>query len=439
MNNDHISGRNATELVQNIEKAIREGSLHAEEPMPTVRQLAKQLGLSPGTVASAFKTLRQRGQIRTNGRNGTFISTSSVPPSRNPPRLRPGLIDLASGSPDPTLLPDLTPILHRFEGPSRLYPDEPVLDSLAAIARVRLNSDEIPVGSLTIVAGALDGVERALQAHLRPGDRVGVEDPGYPPLFTLLAALGLQAVGLHIDQFGILPEDLSKKLSGSLQAIIVTPRAQNPMGCAFSANRASALRDLLQLHPRVLLVEDDHAGEIAGAALRTLCAAGNEHWVHIRSVSKSLGPDLRLAVLTGDEVSVSRIEHRRSLGAGWVPFLIQTIVAQLWEDPATDEVLTHAREVYALRRDALKKALSKFGLTSYGLSGLNIWVPVTDEHAALASLDEAGFAASAGQRYRIAAEPAIRINIARLDTKLVDKVAGAVITSASGLGQSYQP
>src|SRR6202034_4735670 len=129
----------------------------------------------------------------------------------------------------------------------------------------------------------------------------------------------------------------------------------------------------------------------------------------------SLGPDLRLAVLAGDEATVARVAGRQALGTGWVSYHLQELVADLWADPAVARGLRHAAGVYARRGEALRSALRRHGITATGRSGFTCWVPVSDEDGVASSLAAAGWAVAPGQRFRIAAPPGVRISCARLE------------------------
>ena len=244
------------------------------------------------------------------------------------------------------LLPALEPALHALDAPHRIYGHEPVLPELAAVAGAALAADGIPVGRLCAVNGALDGIERVLATHLSPGDAVAVEDPGWPGVHDLARTLGLRLAGVAVDARGMLPRSLEAAQRAGARAVVLTPRGHNPCGAAMDAARARDLRAVLS--DACWSIEDDHLGPVAGTPWHTLVEPGRERWAAVRSVSKWLGPDLRLAVVAGDEATLARVEGRQSLGPGWVSGIVQRLVARLWSDAAV--MAGVARAVGGVRR-----------------------------------------------------------------------------------------
>jgi DNA-binding transcriptional MocR family regulator len=418
-------GRSASEIAADVETAVRDGRLHPGEALPPVRALAMELGVSPATVASAYRDLRLKGIARGHRRAGTRI-TSSPPTAPRPPMTVPaGARNLLSGSPDPLLLPPLPGIWGSASAAisPRLYGNPPVSPRLAAVASSRLYADGIDTANLAVVSGALDGVERILATSLRPGDRVAVEDPGYPPLFDLLTAMDLEPEPMSVDESGVRPEALAAAITVGSRAAVFVPRAQSPTGAVWDSERAGELTSVLANAPHLLVIEDDHAGEVAGAPALSV-ASGRPHWAAIRSVSKSLGPDLRLALMAGDAATIARIEGGQALGAGWVSYLLQDTVAELWQDPAVGQLLRRAAGAYANRREYLISALASLGIPANGKSGLAVWVPVADEIGTTSALLDRGWAVAPGERFRIASAPGIRIGIATLTAVEIEQLAG---------------
>ncbi|MGH9067822.1 MAG: aminotransferase class I/II-fold pyridoxal phosphate-dependent enzyme, partial [Acidimicrobiales bacterium] len=308
-------------------------------------------------------------------------------------------------------------------GASRPYGRPAVLAALAEAAERRLAADGIDPTHLAVVHGALDGVERSLSAWLRPGQTVAVEDPAYAAVLDLLAAMGLEPVPVAVDAEGMVPAALERALAGDVAALVATPRAHNPTGAAWTDARAAGLAEILAGRPDVLVVEDDHAGQAAGVEARTL-TTDRERWASVRSVSKTLGPDLRLAVLAGDGATVARVEGRQALGPGWVSYLVQALVARLWAEPGTSALLERAARTYGARRQALVDELALVGVEAPAPSGLNVWVPVREEHPVVSGLLERGWAVAPGERFRIASPPGIRITTATLTADESRRLAG---------------
>ena len=421
-----LTGTTTSGIAAGVEAAIREGRLAPGATLPPIRTLATELRVSPMTVASAYRELRRRGLVVASGRRGTRVSHRPPLPVRTRIFVPPGARDLASGNPDPALLPALADGLAHLDTTPRLYLEEGKLPELVELAAAQLAADGITTPTLAFVAGALDGVERVLQAHLRPGDTVAVEDPGFVRAYDLLRPLGLYLEPFGLDEFGPRPDELEQALARGARAVILTPRAQNPTGAALDEHRAAELRGLLADHEHALVIEDDHAAGVAGTPALSVAGPELPNWATIRSVSKSLGPDLRLAVMAGDTTTLARVEGRQLIGTGWVSRILQQIVAFFWSDPAARKQLADAERTYAKRRSRLLEALSGHGVDAEGRSGLNIYVPVVDEAAAVAALLQRGWAVAGLERWRLNSPPAIRITTATLEPGEADRLAADV-------------
>jgi DNA-binding transcriptional MocR family regulator len=431
----YIGGQSAVNIARSIEAAVSAGKIEAGEQVPTVRELAKRLGVSGATVAAAYRILHGRGVTIAEGRRGTRIrpSTPATPVPPPPPR---GVRNLAGGNPDRELLPDLRRHLRALRVPRRGYGEELNDRQLVTMARRQFRDDGVPAKHIAIVSGALDGIERVLREQTRPGDRVLVEDPCFAGVLDLIAALALVPVPIAVDDEGMLPAALARALRSGAQAIIVTPRAQNPTGAAMTRSRARRLRAILSNRPELLLIEDDHAGRVAGAPYVTLVESSRARFAVLRSVSKPLGPDLRLALLAGDAQTVLALERRQTIGIRWVSHILQTLVAALLRDRVVQRQLAVAEKTYAARRQGFLRALAAHGINAHGKSGLNVWIPVADESAVIQSLFQAGWAVHAGESYRVASGPAIRVTIASLTPADAKRLARDVAASIAIRGRS---
>lgn len=393
---------------------MSDGALAPGAALPPVRRLADELGVSPGTVATAYKELRRRGIVVTRGRGGTVVAPAPAVASRRPPRVPEGLRDLAGGQPDPRLLPGLVPPVRLSPG-TRPHRSAPRLERLEDSVRDWMRADGVPVEHVTFAYGALDLIGRLLSVELRPGDAVAMEDPGYHHLLDLVAALGLRSVPVAVDDEGMRPEALRGALRAGARAVVCSPRAQNPYGGRFTAERRDALAEVVRGEPDVLVVEDDHASGISGVPLETLSSAGLPRWAHVRSVSKFLGTDLRWAGAACDPVTLARHDGRLLLTSGWVSHLLQETVLGLMGDDATRACVERAQETYALRRGALVRELAARGISAHAVSGINVWVPVRDESAVVNGLRSCGWWVAAGARFRLSSGPGVRITVAELE------------------------
>lgn len=423
----------ASSLVADIEARIADGVLLPGERLEPVRAVAESLGMAPNTVAAAYRTLGERGFLIGKGRRGTFVAPRPPVLVAAEQPVPAGLINLASGNPDLALLPEISTALTTMSAEHVLYGTPAMEPELAALFARNLAEDSVDPSHLAIVGGALDGIERVLNANLRPGDMVAVEDPGYAAVRELVAAMRLRAVPVAMDHRGPVPASVEVAIRAGVAALIVTPRAQNPTGAALDAERAAELSALLAEAPEVLVIEDDHAGDVAGWDYHGVVPESAGRWAMVRSVAKSLGPDFRLAVLAADETTVRRVSGRQALGVGWVSHLLQRAVVEVVSDPVLPALLSRAASVYARRREAFIAPLNAAGLNVRSRSGLNVWVPVDDEAHVMAGMQQQGFAVRSGSRFRHHARPGVRVSTGGSDIETLHAAATALLATAGSI------
>ena len=166
-----------------------------------------------------------------------------------------------------------------------------------------------------------------------------------------------------------------------------------------------------------------------------------EQVLHIRSFSKSFGPDLRIAALSGPPQLLSPVRHTRALGQGWTSRLLQHLLVTLLESPAALGQVARARAEYARRRELVVQRLAERGIEVGGTDGINIWVPVRDEAAAVLRLASQGIAVTPGSPFSVDRRARERGHI-RVTTGLIDhdqvRIADLIADAADASAWSAQ-
>jgi DNA-binding transcriptional MocR family regulator len=274
---------------------------------------------------------------------------------------------------------------------------------------------------------------RTVAAHLRFGDRVAVEQPAFPPLLDLLDAAGVAPVPVRIDERGPVPGELASAVRAGVRAVFLQPRAQNPTGASLTPDRLAELAAVLQAGD-ALLVEDDSAGPIATTPALSLGSALPERTLHVRSYSKSHGPDLRLAAIGGPAALVDPLVERRFLGQGWTSRLLQALLVDLLTHAPSLHAVARARRTYARRRTTVAGELARLGVDVWRGDGINMWLPVRDEAAALLLLATRGIGAAPGGPFQLGSSdrPHLRVTVGLVASGHREVAAALADAAAAG-------
>jgi DNA-binding transcriptional MocR family regulator len=332
------------------------------------------------------------------------------------------------------LLPDLGPVVAKVSKQSLTssYLDNPVLPDLEARL---LDGWPFRAEALTVVDGAMDALDRVAQVVVRLGDRVIVEHPTFPPLLDLLDELGAEVIGVDVDAEGPVVAQFVEALRMRPVAAFIQPRAHNPTGVTTTKRRMKALADELA-RSSVIVVEDDHSGDIATGKLVSVGSWLPQRTVHIRSYSKSHGPDLRLAAVGGAGDVVTAVANRRLLGPGWSSRILQAVLLEMLDHTPTLTAVASARLEYQRRRQLVTDVLESRNVAVTGSDGINLWMTVGDERSALVTLAAQGIGAAPGEPFQVRRDaPHLRVTVGLIENDH-ERIAHQLAEAA---GNSHAP
>ncbi len=423
----------ASGIAMSVGSLVSSGRIEPGQKLPTIRSLAAFLGVSPNTVSEAWRILRAHSVITTDRRRGTTVRSTRGNLDgrywRVPVTSGVFEIDLSTGTPDASLLPDLATAL------GRLHIDLPVSSYLAAPVVPELEEElrrrwPFEPEAVTIVDGAQDGLDRVVSSLIHVGDAVLVEDPSFPPLIDMLEFAGARLIPIPVDNDGIDPEAVEAHLDDRPVALFIQPRAHNPTGACLTEERAAAIAAALADRP-ITVIEDDHSGSVSGTTVVSIGSHLPDQVIRIRSFSKSHGPDLRIAAMAGAGQPIRTIVNRRRLGPAWTSRLIQHLLVSMLTDPESESQVAAAEVEYTRRRDALSRSLASRDIIAAPGRGLNLWVPVTDDQTAVWALAAHGIGVAPGEPFTIEHPdvPHIRVTSGILDDDF-DRVADLIATAA---------
>jgi GntR family transcriptional regulator / MocR family aminotransferase len=357
--------------------AITDGLLTPGDRIPAARALAKELGLARGTIDTAYSLLTAEGYIQSLGQAGTIVAPGITIRATHPHTERPAagasIRHKAPVLPFQLALPALDAFPRKIWAqigarcvratriPDMANPSDYGLESLrSAIAtylQVARGITCLP-SQVFVTSGYRSTLALIAHALLKPGDRVLVEDPGYPPTRHLLEQLQIQVAAVPMDQDGMrVTEGLSNAIDA--QAAVVTPAHHAPLSVSLSLPRRLELLEWAT-RQQAWIVEDDYDGEYRYIsrplpALKSLDRDGRV--LYAGTFSKVLFPGIRLAYLVVPEAQVERFEQTSQIVLGGCPELTQAIVATFMTEGHFARHIQRMRKLYGERRQATARGL----------------------------------------------------------------------------------
>lgn len=442
------------QLRQALEHEIATGAVDPQLPLPSSRELARELGVSRNTVNSAYAELEAEGFVQAEARRGLFVNremleeaargrqalgSTPVDWSRHVnPRPDVGMPEIAkvrdwnlhpypfvAGQVDASSFPRLAwsrALREALEPPHLHYSlrdgiDEDDPELLEQLCKHVLpgRGIEADPSQVLVTLGSQQGLDLLAHTLLRPGSTVAVEDPGYPDARHIVTRAGARLKYLPVDGAGVVPPQSFEGVS----LIVLTPSHHSPTNVTLSAARRRQLLALAELNDS-LIVEDDYDSEFRyqGSPTPALKAMpANERVIYLGTFSKFLAPGLRLGYMVAAPELIAELRNQRRYRVRHPSGHTQRAMALLIASGQYHRTIRRRRTHLARSWNALRHALDTHlqWEVSPPPGGVSIWVPAPAEidcvrlaHAAL----ERGVVVERGDIYF--ADPASNRNHLRL-------------------------
>ncbi len=404
------------QIAERLRAEIEAGRLTPGSRLPSVRELAQDLGVNLVTVVSAYRELIQAGLASGHVGRGTFVRPTEAPPERREVSreevareaggrwgpaavlqsratmlfrpLNKDVVRLNSGVPSADFFPmaafrrALEAVLRREGNAALQYqPMEgngPLREAIAAYLEGR--GTPVRPEDVLICSGAVSGVHIAARFLTMPGDVLLTENPVYSGFLSALESLGVKLVGIPVDDEGM-RVDMAERLIRQYRpkAIYTIPTYNNPTGVCLSLDRRRALLALSR-REGIPIIEEDYANEIGftGPPPTTLKAMdGAGQIIHVKSFAKLVFPSIRIAAIAAP---ASMIRGLLGVKEGIDPYasgLNQLVLHELLQRPEFSRHVEGLAGRYRPRYEAMRGALRQWAgrhLTWIEpKGGVNVW------------------------------------------------------------------
>jgi Transcriptional regulators containing a DNA-binding HTH domain and an aminotransferase domain (MocR family) and their eukaryotic orthologs len=400
------------QIVNQIREYIRSGILPVGSRLPTVREMAREYGLTRLTVHTAYAELQVEGLVEAVVGRGTFVAAhppiptsffspvETATPTRSSPSWlsqgmladmmrmeeQPDLLSFAQAIPAPETYP-----LYDLSRSLRCVLDDPTALSYSStlgelslreeVAHVLLDRGIVTSPDLVMItAGAQQAIDLALRAFVLPDSVVLVEEPTYVGMLELAAQRGQRIMSVTCDEQGILPEALEAACKHYHPRLLyLIPTFHNPTGRSLSAERRQALLRLAHIYD-FLIFEDDVAGMLAYDDLPILAMKASdpdERVIYATSFSKMLLPGIRLGAIVAAEKHLFPLLTAKRTSDLFCSPLLQLALADYLHHHHLSAHLQRVRPIYRARRDASLSALQRHlpeCTWTIPSGGFNLWV-----------------------------------------------------------------
>ena len=335
-----------------LERDVRSGMLITGSQLPTHRELARTLGITPVTVTRAYAEAARRGLVESSTGRGTFVRTVR----RDVAVVEE--IDLATNTVNVPIPPPTPAVLQRagtmlVQG---LYATGAGTERHRAAGAAWVGRRTDP-SRVVVTAGTQHALFLALAATTKPGDTLLVESLTYHGAKAAAALLHLKLEALPLDRYGILPDALERAARGRTAKVLYTiPTLHNPTATIVPEKRRREIAAVAERHG-LTIVEDDVNGFLLDKTPPPLAAFAPERTIFITGLGKAIAAAMRVGYLVAPEAVLPRVHSALAANVLFSSPVVAELASTWIEDGTAAKVVEQKRAEVALRSRVARRIL----------------------------------------------------------------------------------
>lgn len=369
-----------------LEQDIRSGRLSPEDRLPTLKELAEALKVTPGTVGRAYDEAAKRGLVVGEVGRGTFVLPAKTRTTPATAQINTGnhsaQIDLSIIKPNDANVgmwlrdsigelaqsADLNRVLdYATDGGHAVHKQ-------AGARWVQRSLPEARWQQIVLTSGAQHGLLVAINSLSNTHDLILCEEHCYPGIISLAHSLDRRLMGVQIDEYGLVPEAFRAACQEHRPALLVCVTThQNPTNSIMPPERREAIAQIAREYD-VFIIDDDIYGFLETHNVhKPISAYAPERSVYLTSLSKSILPALRIGYLYAPPETLSRLSSmvRSSV---WMPSpMMAQLASNLINSGTGEQLIKVQQQEAAVRQQMAREILGSYQISSQPNS-FHIWL-----------------------------------------------------------------
>lgn len=372
-----------------LERDIRAGVLVPSSRLPTHRELARNLRITPVTVTRAYAEAMRRGLVESMTGRGTFVRTAhrreSAVAIAADTDLATNIVTVPLPSPSRALLERIGEELT-----TSTYSSGPGSERHRAAGAAwigKTSGRDTDPARVVVTAGTQHALFLAFAATTRPGDVVFAEALTYHGAKSVAALLNVRLAPLPLDRYGLVPDALERACRGrsAPKVLYTVPSLHNPTGAVMPETRRRELAAVANAHG-LTIIEDDVCGFLLEKTPPPLAAFAPDRTIFLTGLGKALAPAMRVGYLTGPDALVARAQAALASTILFASPVTAEWAATWIEDGTAARIVAQKRAEVQLRNRAARRILSRAGGDA---RSPHLWMELPKRWSAEAFVEEA--------------------------------------------------